>query len=116
MSRRLPASGEPHKERAHHVREFRPSSQNPKEIVGMLREMYSGRSSLRDAWLIWSTRKTLMTEDMLFQQLLSLGFGVEESTSQNIMAEFGVECPEKGEKCLNYRGFLELVAGTGNDM
>lgn len=78
--------------------------------------MYGGRSSLRDAWLIWSSRETLMTEDMLFQQLLSLGFGVEESTSQEIMEEFGVEGPVEGERCLNYRGFLELVTGTGNDM
>ena len=109
MSRKLADSGEPHKERAHQVREHRPANQEAREIISLLRETYSGRSSLREAWLIWSVRKTYMTEDMLFHQLQSMGFGVEEDTSREIMAMFGLRSSQGEGLCLNYNGFLTLV-------
>jgi hypothetical protein len=97
------------------VREHHPGNQDTREIVRLLRETYSGRSSLREAWLIWSVRKTHMTEGMLFHQLQSMGFGVEDSTSRHIMTEFGVEDQDNGGRRLNYNGFLLLVTGEGEE-
>ena len=96
-----------HKERAHHVLQHKPKSQSCSQVIDHLRETYSGRSSLREAWLIWSHRGSRLDLERLHDQLTTMGFNIETETSHQLMEDFGDIA--EGQRFLLYEGFLRLV-------
>ena len=95
--------------RAHERKCLKGRTMEVDEVLLSLRTTYSGRSSLREAWLAWSARQSVLTFEALALQLDRLGLQVHESVVEELISTFGTEID--GVEGLGYNGFIRLVTG-----
>jgi hypothetical protein len=99
--------------RAHQPKNIPRQAMPLDEVLLSLRATFAGKSSLRDSWLAWSSRESLVTYDMLDVQLRQLGLKVEDSVLQELLETFGIDVD--GIEGLNHGGFVYLVTGEKNE-